>query len=188
MSEKKPVPGLRSLLEDTFGLKIDDAMRKRIEEGFGTTLDDDPSRWDDVKRTLAIQSGEDPEAEGIVAGVVDRLAVELGDGTTPPAAWTAGERAVYSTVRVEGAIEEGGFDNLEPDGARPWLVHAIEGYRLLGLDEHARIADRVASMLATGQGATGEDREDLEEDWFGTIGSDQERAAWITAHPDQFRS
>jgi hypothetical protein len=43
-------------------------------------------------------------------------------------------------------------------------------------------------MLATGAGSTGDEREDLEEDWFGTIGSDQERAAWITAHPEQFRS
>jgi hypothetical protein len=188
MSEKEPVPGLRSLLEDTFGLKIDDAMRKRIEAGFGTTLDDDPSRWDDVKRTLAIQAGEDPEAEGIVAGVVDRLRAEVGDRSEPPAPWTEAERAVFATVRVEEAVEEGGFDNIEPTGARPWLVHAIEGYRLLGLDEHARIADRVATMLATGAGSTGDEREDLEEDWFGTIGSDQERAAWITAHPDQFRS
>ena len=186
MTEKKPVPGLRSLLEDTFGLKIDDAMRKRIEDGFGTTLDDDPSRWDDVKRTLAIRSGEDPAAEGIVAGVVDRLAAELGDGTTPPAAWTAGERAIYSTVRVETAIEEGGFDNLEPAGARPWLDEAVAGYRFLGLDRHAELTTRVMAAIEVDLG--GDDREDLEEDWFGEVGSNAERAAWITAHPNQFRS
>jgi hypothetical protein len=188
MTEKKPVPGLRSLIEDTFGIKIDDDMRKRIEAGFGTTLDDDPSRWTDVKRTLAVEAGEDPEAEGIVAAVVDRLAAEVGDGTEPPAGWTAGERAVFATVRVEGAVEEGGFDNLEPDGAQPWLVHAIDGYRLFGLPEHARIAERVASFLASDADAGGNDREDLEEDWFGTIGSDAERVAWITSHPEAFRS
>jgi hypothetical protein len=188
MTEKKPVPGLRSLLEDTFGLKIDDEMRKRIESKFATTLDDDPSRWTDVKRSLAVEAGEDPEAEGIVAAVVERLAAELGDGAEPPATWTVGERAIFATVRVEEAVEEGGFDNLEPTGARPWLVHAVEGYRLLGLDEHARIAERVASLLASGSEANADDREDLEEDWFGTIGSDAERAAWITAHPEAFRS
>ena len=188
MTDKKPVPGLRSLLEDTFGLTIDDDMRKRIESTFGTTLDDDPSRWTDVKRALAVQAGEDPEAEGIVAAVVDRLASEIRDDAEPPATWTAGERAVFATVRVEEAVEEGGFDNLEPAGALPWLVHAIEGYRLLGLAEHARIAARLASMVQSDAAPDAGDREDLEEDWFGTIGSDADRAAWITAHPEAFRS
>ena len=188
MTEKKPVPGLRSLLEDTFGLKIDDEMRKRIESKFGTTLDDDPSRWTDVKRSLAVEAGEDPEAEGIVAAVVDRLAAELGNGAEPPATWTAGERAIFATVRVEEAVEEGGFDNIESTGARSRLVHAVAAYRLLGLAEHARIADRVASLLADGPEDDADDRKDLEEDWFGTIGSDAERAAWITAHPEAFRS
>jgi hypothetical protein len=188
MSEpRKPVPGLRSLIEDAFGLTVDDEMRKRIEARFGTTLDDDPSRWIDVKRALAVASGEDPDADDVVGAVVDRLAAELGDATGPaPAAWTAAERAVFATVRVEEAFEEGGLANVEPAGARPWLDEAVAGYRLLGLDGHAALAERVRVALADGIDEDGQD--DLEEDWFGEVGSNEERAAWIRAHPEAFRA
>ena len=57
---KNPIPGLRSLLEDTLGLKLDDELKQRLERKLGTTIDDDPGRWAEVKRSLAVQAGEDP--------------------------------------------------------------------------------------------------------------------------------
>jgi hypothetical protein len=184
--EKKPVPGLRSLLEDTLGLKIDDALRARIETTFGTTLDDDPGRWTDVKRSLAVQAGEDPDAEGIVDAVVTRLAAELGSagGDSIPVAWTPAERAVYATRAVEAALEEGGPEGLR-DEARSWVGAAVEGYRLLGLPDHAAVTERIGAALG---GPLGEDEvDDLMEDWLNVENADGPRAAWIAAHPEAFR-
>jgi len=65
-------------------------------------------------------------------------------------------------------------------------IRGIEGYRLLGLEEHARVAAGVAEALAAGIGR--DEREDLEETWFSEIGSDAERAAWIQTHPEAFRT
>jgi hypothetical protein len=161
-------------------------MRRRIEARFGTTLDDDPSRWIDVKRAMAVESGEDPDADDIVGAVVDRLAAEAGEGSVAPTVWTAAERASFATVRVEEAFEEGGLDNIDAGGARPWLADAAAGYRLFGLDRHAALVDRVRAALEDGIDVDGKD--DLEEDWFGEVGSNDERAAWIRAHPEAFRA
>ena len=38
MSEPKPpVPGLRSLIENVFGVQVDDEMKQRLERNLGTT-------------------------------------------------------------------------------------------------------------------------------------------------------
>ena len=186
MSEPKPpVPGLRSLIENVFGIQVDDEMKQRLETKLGTTFDDDPSRWADVKRTLAVQSGADPEAEGIVDRVVDRLRPELGDGRTAPASWTAAERAIFATREVETAIEEGGPEGLR-DEARHWLDDAVAGYRLLGLSEHAEVTARMGAAL---DADLGEDEvDDLMEDWLNVENGDGPRAVWITAHPEACRA
>lgn len=182
---KKPIPGLKSLLENVLGLEVDDALKARLEKSFGTTYDDDPSRWTDIKRTLAVQAGEDPDDEPAVDAVVDRLRAEVGDAAGAPSTWTADERAIYATRAVETALEEGGPEGLRDD-AGAWLPEAIEAYRRLGLDEHARVASRLAAAI---DGPLDEDEvNDLMEDWLNIENADRVRAAWIRAHPDAFRS
>ena len=186
MTEPKPaVPGLKTLLEDVFGIHVDDAMKARIERGLGTTYDDDPSRWTDIKRNLAVRAGEGPEAEGVVDAVVERLRGEVGDAAGAPVTWTADERAIYATRAVETALEEGGPEGLRDD-ARTWLPEAIEGYRRFGLAEHAKVTARIAAAI---DGPLDEDEvNDLMEDWFNCPNADEARAAWIAAHPEAFRT
>jgi hypothetical protein len=181
---KPPIPGLKSLIEDVFGIQVDDAMKARIENGLGTTYDDDPSRWTDVKRTLAIRAGEDPADEEAVDAVVDRLRGEVGDAAGAPEAWSPDERAVYATRAVETALEEGGPEGLR-DEARAWLPEAIEAYRRFGLADHARVTSRIAAAL---DGPLAEDEtNDLMDDWFNCENADRVRAAWIRSHPEGFR-
>jgi hypothetical protein len=186
MPEPKPqVPGLKSLLENVFGLQVDDEMKARLEKSFGTTYDDDPSRWTDIKRTLVVGAGEDPDAEGIVDAVVDRLRGELAGATAAPASWTPAERAVFASREVETAIEEGGPEGLRGD-ARPWIEDALAGYRLLGMSDHADVTERIAAALATT--LSEEDIDDLMEDWLNVPNGDGPRAVWIAAHPEAFRA
>lgn len=182
---KPPVPGLKSLLESVLGVTVDDEMKRRIETKFGTTYDDDPSRWTDVKRSLAVEAGEDPDAEAIVDQVVDRLRGELGSGGGGPTIWTADERAIFATRSVEIALEEGGPEGLR-DEARDWLGDAVEGYRRLGLGAHAEVTSRIGAAL--GGPLSEDDIEDLMEDWFNVDNADDARAAWIRDHADGFRS
>jgi hypothetical protein len=181
---KPGVPGLKTLLEDIFGIRVDDALKARIEAGFGTTYDDDPSRWTDIKRNLAARSGEDPADEEAVDAIVDRLGAEIGDAAGAPASWTADERAIYATRAVETALEEGGPEGLR-DEARAWLPEAIEADWRLGLDGHARVTSRIAAAI---DGPLDEDEvNDLMEDWLNLENGDRTRAAWIRSHPEGFR-
>jgi hypothetical protein len=182
--EKPQVPGLKTLLEDVLGLQLDDEQKRRIAESFGTTYDDDPSRWTDVKRSLAIRAGEDPDDEPLVDAVVERLRPEIGDAAGAPESWTASERAIYATRAVETALEEGGPEGLR-DEARDWLPEAIEAYRRFGLGEHAKMTSRIAAAI---DGPLEEDEvNDLMEDWLNVENADRARAAWIRAHPSEFR-
>ena len=183
--EKPQIPGLKTLLEGVFGIQVDDAMKARLEKGLGTTYDDDPSRWTDIKKKLATDAGEDPADEATVDAVIDRLRPEVGDAAGAPDTWTADERAIYATRAVETALEEGGPEGLR-DEARSWLPEAIEAYRWFGLEEHARVTSRIAAAL---DGPLDEDEvNDLMEDWFNCENADRVRAAWIRSHPEGFRA
>ena len=97
MTEREKPPGLRSFLEKTLGLDLDPELIGRLEKGFGTKIDDEPGRWDDVKKKLAADAGEDPTVPETVEPIYERLLGEAtggrGDGAVElQPNWTRGER------------------------------------------------------------------------------------------------
>jgi hypothetical protein len=156
-------PGLRTLLGRIIGLKL---------------------RPEQISR-------EDPSVTQAVDPLFERLIREARRGQRDGPVelqpnWTAGERAVFTTRYL---VEE--FDSTGPLGllATGLLDEALAGFRLLGLDEHA---DLVAKLLASGFDADstddGADVLDFAEDWYNLEDADPARAAYIQAHPEEFRT
>jgi hypothetical protein len=150
----------------------------------------DPEQQKAVKRDLAVAAGEDPAVFDTVEPLFERLLGEAtggrrdGPATIQPN-WTGGERAVFTTRFI---VEE--FDSSGPLGllATGLLDEARAGFRLLGLEEHAAA---VETLLAAGFDADTTDDDpavlDFAEDWYNLEDSDPARAAYIKAHPEEFR-
>ena len=143
----------------------------------------------DEKRRLAVAGGEDPSVFDTVEPLYERLLGEATGGhPNRPAViqqgWSRGERAVFATRFL---VDE--FDSTGPLGllASGLLDEAITGFRLLGLEEHAAA---VAKLVASGfdEDAPASDVEDFAEDWYNLEDADPARAAYIKAHPEEFRT
>ena len=139
----------------------------------------------------AVAAGDDPAVFDTVEPVYQRLLREATGGREDTPAvlqpnWSEGERAVFTTRYL---VEE--FDSSGPLGllATGLLDEALAGFRLLGLDEHA---DTVAKLLASGFDADSTDDDadvlDFAEDWYNLEDADPARAAYIEAHPEEFRT
>lgn len=190
MTTPEKPPGLRTFLEQNIGLTLDPELTARIEKGLGTTVDE-PGRWAEVERHLSAMSGEDPlEGFAIVQPVFERLLDEMQAANPIPLAplptWKAGERAIVATRWMEGVVDNGGAFAIFVNGAQGFLPDAIEGYRLLGLDERA---DVLADLVASGFHGDPSDSapDEFEAAWFALPDAEPARAAWITAHPGEFR-
>jgi hypothetical protein len=194
MAPKDTPPGLRSFLEQGLGLKLDPELIGRLEKGLGTKIDDDPDRWRDVERNLAAMAGEDDPmvACETVQPVFERLLDEVAAARPERPievlpGWSAGERAILATRVVSGEIDNGGAPAVVYDAVGQLLPDAIDGFRLLGLAEHA---DALAGLVASGFNGDSPDGadDDFHETWFSLPDTVPAQAAYITAHPDEFRS
>jgi hypothetical protein len=141
----------------------------------------------------AAASGEDPFAGfATVQPVFERLLDEAAAAqpSAPLAClpnWTPGERAVLATRVIGSEVDNSGSPGIFFNGEDGLLPDAIEGYRLLGLDDHANaLADLVAS------GFSGESPEEagetFDETWFSLPDAEPARAAYIAGHPTEFRT
>jgi hypothetical protein len=187
--------GVRTFLEQETGLTLDDEQIARVEEVFGVPIDDEPGRWDDVERNiLAWAAKRDPlEASSIVQPCFERLLDEatLAATTEGPIEllphWTPGERAIIATRVIEGEIGNGGlhvvFDNEEAHLLGP----AVEGYRLLGIDDHADLLQDILTAGFSGKEEDG-DANEFHGAWFSLRDAEAKRAAYIDAHPSDFRT
>ena len=183
-------PGLRTFIEQNLGITLDAELVGRLEEGLGTMIDDDPARWRDVERNLAAAAGDDPDDSATVQPVLERLLDEASSGQpSEPLAclpdWTPGQQAIVATRVIQGEIDNGGAPAVFYNAVDSLLVDAIDGFRLLGLEEHANaLADLVASGLSEDSPEGADDA--FHEAWFSLPDTEPARAAYIRAHPEEF--
>src|SRR5262245_50057981 len=143
-------------------------------------------RWDALQPAV-FAAALDPETDAfLVVDPVFQAAMErLGAHAIDPGALAnepAGIRAIVATRVIEGLVDNGGWTAVFSEGRQDLLPVAIEGYRLLELDDHARNASR-----AQAHGPEPDDDvfwEDLEAGWFELPSAEVARAAWIGANPD----
>src|SRR3712207_4593084 len=86
------------------------------------------------------------EAFAVVEPVFQAEVERLGAGAFDAerlAAESPAVRMLIATRAIDGQVSNGGWPAVFYNEVVPLLPAAIEGYRLLGLDEHARLAERI---------------------------------------------
>jgi hypothetical protein len=197
---------LRRMIGEMAGQSLEDVdleEMQRVLRDAGLPVDDPTQvaeltqRWEEIQPAL-LQAALDPETDAfVVVDPVFQNALErLGPRAADPdvlVAEPADLRAIVVTRVIDGLVENGGWVAVFTEGQHGILPLAIEGYRLLGLDEHASLA-----VLANARGfePPGEDDdgpddpeeaafwEGLEEAWLDLPSAEMARAAFIRAHPD----
>jgi hypothetical protein len=136
---------------------------------------------------VAVGQGSDHVEE-----VFQRLVDEDPDVFDPEvlASRPAATRMLIATRVIEGQVDNGGWAAVFYNAADDLLSAAIEGYRLLGLEDHASLAERIR---AHGTEPTDDWPDDpawvmYDAEWFGLPDSEVARAEYIRAHPAEFQS
>lgn len=206
MADVSEAARLRHLFEDMTGQSLVgldlDQMRDVLREA-GLPVDD-PAQVEELERAwqelqpTVLQAAVDPEVEAfLVVDPVFQAALErMGESAINPAA-LAGEpaemRAVVATRLIEGLVDNGGWVSVFTESQQDLLPVAIEGYQLLGLDQHASLATRALERGFVERGPDDEEPddpaelafwEDLETAWFELSSPEVARAAFIGANPD----
>jgi hypothetical protein len=186
---------VRRLVGEIAGTSLDDVSpeeMQRVLRDAGLPVDDPTRVADLMQRWDALQpavfaAALDPETDAfLVVDPVFQAAMErLGPRATDPDALldeAPAIRAIVVTRLIDGLVEDGGWAAVFVGGPRELLPVAVDGYRLLGLDQHAALADRA---LARGfDPADASFWEDLEGAWFDLPSAEVARAASIGANSD----
>lgn len=69
----------------------------------------------------------------------------LHDG---PATFPAGLRAVWAFAKLDASVSMNGFDGTIDNGYAPMFPFAAEGFRLMGLNDLAKVVDQVITFAA----------------------------------------
>lgn len=100
-----------------------------------------------------------------------------------------GIRMLIATRLIEGQVDNGGWPAVFYNAVDGHLATAIDGYRLLGLDEHASIAERVLAHGWTEptDGAPADAAWDaFDGAWFRLPDAEAARGRYIREHPQDF--
>jgi hypothetical protein len=197
---------LRRLISEMSGRSLENVEpeeMQRVLRDAGLPVDDPTQvaelwrRWEEMHPGL-LQAVLDPETDAfLVVDPVFRAALErLGPRAADAdalAAEPADLRAIIVTRLVDGLVDNGGWVAVLAEGQRGILPLAIEGYRRLGLNEHARLAAlaNARGFEPPGAGDDGEDdpeesafREGLDEAWLDLPSAEVARAELIRGRPD----
>jgi hypothetical protein len=205
VAEPSEAARLRRLFEGMMGQALGNAdvgeMRRVLREA-GLPVDD-PAQVDELERRwqelqpAVLQAAVDPEVDAfLVVDPVFQAAMErLGERATDPralAAEAAGIRAIVTTRIVDGVVDNGGWITMLTGSAEIVPV-AIDGYRLIGLDEHASLAVRAYERGFVKPGPDDDEHDDpeigafwdeLHEAWYELPSAEVARATYIGANPD----
>jgi len=197
---------LLRLIGEMTGLSVEDVEleeMQRLLRDAGLPVDDPTQvaeltrRWEEMQPGL-LQVVLDPETEAflVVEPVFGAALERLGPGAADPdalAAEPAGLRAIIVTRLIDGLVDNGGWVAVFTERQDGILPLAIEGYRLLGQDEHARLAvlANARGFEPPGPGDDGQDDpeetafwEELDEAWLDLPSAEVARAEFIRAHPN----
>ena len=197
---------VRRLVGEIAGVSLDDVSpqeMERILRDAGLPVDDPTQvmelmeRWDALQPAV-FAAAVDPETDAfrVVDPVFQAAMDRLGPRATDPDALASeppGIRAIVATRLVDGLVENGGWTTVFTDDLTRILPTAIDGYGLLGLDQHASLATRALQRGFVPPGPDDDEPDDpaefafweeLEAAWFELPSPEAARAAYIGANPD----
>jgi hypothetical protein len=197
----------RRLVGEIAGVSLDDVSpeeMQRILRDAGLPVDDPTQvaellrHWEEEFQPAVFAAAVDPETDAfLVVDPVFQAAMErLGPNAIDAAALAnepAGIRAIVATRLVDGLIDNGGWTALFAEGQQGLVPLAIAGYRLLGLEDHATVAERAIARGFTPPGPEDDEAddpeelafwEDLDAAWFELPSAEAGRAAHLGANPD----
>ena len=191
IAEHFKITGLQ--LEDPTLEQMTEALRAiglPVDEGGAAELE---RRWRDIQPAL-LQAALDPEVDAFSI-VEPRFQAALDEVGSRPfdhdtlATFAPGRRAILVTRFVDGHIANSGWVAVFVEGQPELLGVVADGYRTLGMPEHAEfvqgILDRsISSPADLDADAWGE----LDERWYALPDPEAGRAAYVTAHVDEFES
>jgi hypothetical protein len=125
--------------------------------------------------------------EPIFQTVVDRVGAERWIQPDVLRQQPAGVRMLLSTRAVDGLVANSGWVAIRVENQLGLLPLAAEGYDLLGLESHAEIARRASGLSYDADDDEPAGWSELDEEWFELPDADEARAAYIRAHPEEFR-
>jgi hypothetical protein len=98
-----------------------------------------------------------------------------------------GIRAIVATRFLEATIANGGWAAVffEP-GDVDVLPHAIDGYRTLGLQAHAALAEEAAARFAASANLEDATLHELDDRWFELDDAETFRDSFVAANPAEF--
>lgn len=197
---------VRRLVGEIGGVSLDavspEEMRRVLRDA-GLPVDDPTQVVELIQRWNALQpavfaAAVDPETDAFLAvdPIFQAAMDRLGPRATDPDALAReppGLRAIVATRLVDGLVANGGWVSVFTESQADMLPLAIDGYRLLGLDQHASLATRALQRGFVPPGPDDDEPhdpagfafwEDLEAAWFALPSPEAARAAFIGANPD----
>ena len=124
--------------------------------------------------------------EPVFQTVVDRVGAERWLEPDVLRQQPAAVRMLLSTRAVDGLVANGGWIAIPVEEQLGLLPLAVEGYDLLGLESHAKIARRASGLSYNADDDEPAGWSELDEEWFRLPDADEARAAYIMAHPEEF--
>jgi hypothetical protein len=115
---------------------------------------------------------------------IERLGDHAFDATVVRDA-APGVRMLVATRAVEGQVDNGGWAAVFYNEVDGLLEPAIAGYRRLGLDRHAALAERI-SQHGFKAGDNDAIWEKFDDEWFALPSAELARAEYIESHPEEF--
>ena len=198
---------VRRLVGEISGISLDDVSpdeMQRILRDAGLPVDDPTQvadllrRWEEEFQPAVFAAAVDPETSAfLVVDPVFQTALDrLGPRAMDPDALASeppGIRAIVVTRMIDGLVENGGWTSVFIEGQQALVPLAIDGYSLLGLDQHAALATRALQRGFVPPGPDDDEPDDpaefafweeLEAAWFELPSPEAARAAYIGANPD----
>jgi hypothetical protein len=185
----------RAAFESFLGEPLDSSQVEEVARGAGIDITD-PDAVAEFERRLQ-GMGEVPTSRleddpFIVVEPVFQQVVERVRNIFDPdvlARYSAPIRMLIATRLIDGQVDNGGWPAVFYNEALGLLPEAIQGYRLLGLGEHAALAERIQ---AHGWTQPTDNRPDdpawgtFDAEWFALDDVEAARARYIRGHPADF--
>ncbi len=191
---------LEALLQEMAGIPVpipsDPETREMLERTLGISLDDPASwaeltrRWDEMQPVLASLPPDPLSDASLAAEAVFQATIErLGEAWLDPATLRAQPPAIrmlLATHVIDSQVDNGGWPAVFYDATDVFVPDAIEGYRLLGLEEHARLAERILEHGFV-DGADDEAAwAQFDQAWSALPSVERARAKYVSANPSEF--
>ena len=193
---RSPEDRFRDLVESMIGMEYPGSLDE-VAGSLNVDIDDPGSwawlerRWEAVKPDVDRLRSVDDGPFGQVEPVFQHLAERDPRIFDPPvlATYPPGVRMLISTRVIEGQVDNGGWPAVFYNGVDGHLPAAVEGYRLLGLADHAAVAERVRAHARTdraGGAPTDATWDDVDAAWNGLPGAEEARARYVLENAGEF--